>query len=158
MDEVLIQQRKCGLYAKSVGSGPRNRKLRLIASFTRFAIELRLISIVRLIATLCETGSRTPGWVHIAPSVWSADALEIACYQVICRLLKIKLPYWIRILFSFPFCLPLTLILSVFFFVHFVRDDSPPPPPPPGYWGMSCKFYKSYKRVSCNRSVHSILF
>ena len=32
------------------------QKLRLIASFTRFAIELRLISIVRLIATLCEMG------------------------------------------------------------------------------------------------------
>ena len=31
----------------------------LITSFTRFAIELRLISIVRLIATLCETGPRS---------------------------------------------------------------------------------------------------
>ena len=35
---------------------PFQKGLRLITSFTRFAIELRLISIVRLIATLCETG------------------------------------------------------------------------------------------------------
>ena len=35
-----------------------NRKLRLIASCTQFAIELRLISIVRLITTLYETGPR----------------------------------------------------------------------------------------------------
>ena len=35
-------------------------KLRLIASCSQFAIELRWISIVRLIATLCETGPRSP--------------------------------------------------------------------------------------------------
>ena len=35
---------------------PFQKGLRLIASFTRFAIELRLISIVRLIATLCKMG------------------------------------------------------------------------------------------------------
>ena len=37
---------------------PFHKELRLIASFlnTRFAIELQFISIVRLIATLCETG------------------------------------------------------------------------------------------------------
>ena len=37
---------------------PFHKELRLIANFlnTRFAIELRLISIVRLIVTLCETG------------------------------------------------------------------------------------------------------
>ena len=37
-----------------------NRKLWLIASCTQFAIELRWISIVRLIATLCETGPWGP--------------------------------------------------------------------------------------------------
>ena len=39
---------------------PFHKGLRLIASFlnTRFAIELRLKSIVRLIATLCEMGPR----------------------------------------------------------------------------------------------------
>ena len=37
-----------------------NRKLQLIASYTQFAIELRLISIVWLIATLCEMGPWTP--------------------------------------------------------------------------------------------------
>ena len=44
-----------------VSSGPPFHKgLRLIASFlnTRFAIELQLISIVRVIATICETGPR----------------------------------------------------------------------------------------------------
>ena len=38
-----------------------------IASFlnTRFAIELRLILIVRLIVTLCETGPRSASWLSI---------------------------------------------------------------------------------------------
>ena len=42
---------------------PFHKGLRLIASFlnARFAIELRLISIVRLIVTLCETGHRSAG-------------------------------------------------------------------------------------------------
>ena len=35
---------------------PFHKGLRLIASCTQIAIELRWISIVRLIATLCETG------------------------------------------------------------------------------------------------------
>ena len=38
-----------------------NRKLWLIASSTWFTIKLRLISIVRLIANLCETGPRYDG-------------------------------------------------------------------------------------------------
>ena len=48
---------------KQVNQGPvSHRVLRLIARFinTGFAIELRLISIVRLIIALCETGPVCP--------------------------------------------------------------------------------------------------
>ena len=52
---------------------PFLKGLRLIASFTQFAIELRLISIIRLIATLCETGP------------WSACQCVILPLRLLCQ-------------------------------------------------------------------------
>ena len=61
--EYLCTDIKSSMTHLQVLQGPvseRVIKLRLIASCTQCAIELRWISIVRLIATHCETGPRSP--------------------------------------------------------------------------------------------------
>ena len=65
-----------------------NRKLRLIASSTQFAIELRLISIVRLIANLCETGPWKTNSVLL-----SQNALQYTL-NADCTLFSYK--YWLQ--------------------------------------------------------------
>ena len=65
---VVLELNNCSLMvtvnthlSKCDVRAPFHKGLRLIACFlhTRFAIELRLISIVRLIVTLCESGPRS---------------------------------------------------------------------------------------------------
>ena len=71
---------------------PFQKGLRLIANFlnTRFPIDLRLISIVRLIATLCETGPCDIGKV----SCQKLNPSGSICF--FCKILHTRSSYYMR--------------------------------------------------------------
>ena len=80
-------------YPGPAGPGDMNHKLRLIANCTQFAIELRWISFVRLIALLLCSAATVLAWcrMRMPNACWNAPSpTPLLCVHISCVYLNIE--------------------------------------------------------------------